>query len=115
MAAGAVCAAAPRREGPDCPDGRLFAEPGNGAQTLGESFRERVEATLCKLNIEYKEKRASGRLKPLECRRLRAGAREAFKRSRLDAGQREGQFKETALAYSGDIDFDYSGYCDPTR
>jgi sterol desaturase/sphingolipid hydroxylase (fatty acid hydroxylase superfamily) len=92
---------------------RLFVEPCEPLRALDESFCASVEGTLATINIEYKEKRASGRLRPLECRRLRCGAREAFKRSRLDAGQREGQYKETALAYSSDIDFHYAEYCDP--
>lgn len=90
---------------------RLYVEPRKASSILDESFRASVDQALSALNLEYREKRASGRLKPLECQRLRAGTREALKRARLDAGQREAQYKETTLAYSKDADFDYGRYC----
>ena len=95
---------------------QLLVEPVDESQTLAGSLGALIEEALGLLNIEYKEKRASGRLKSLEIQRLRPGAREAFKRSRLDAGLRESQYKETALAYASDINFDYAEYRDsPAR
>jgi hypothetical protein len=58
-----------------------------------------VDARLGSLNIEYRSKRASGRLAPLTVAWLRQGAGEAYKAACVQAGQREGQFKPVVLQY----------------
>lgn len=68
------------------------------------------DAQLMKLNIEYKQKRQSGRLKPAVMRMLRRGTGEAFKRFHLMKGQREGQFKALTLVYTRDSLFPFAEY-----
>jgi hypothetical protein len=77
---------------------RLFVEfkeqvnPGTIA-----SFRDAVDDTLRKYNIEYESKRASNRIKPLMLHQLETEAFEKFKASCMDKGYRDGQFKLTHL------------------
>ena len=70
----------------------------------------RVDHSLCERNVEYRHKRASGRLAPLAVSRMRAGFGEAYKRWCVAHGQREGQFKTIALQYASEVRFDYSAY-----
>lgn len=65
-----------------------------------------IDAKLMELNSEYHAKRESGRLGALECIVLRSGAGEAYKKSCVQRGQREGQFKMITLAYRRDFGFD---------
>jgi hypothetical protein len=58
-----------------------------------------VDGRLSSLNIEYRSKRASGRLAPLTVAWLRQGAGEAYKAACVQTGQREGQFKPVVLQY----------------
>jgi hypothetical protein len=64
-----------------------------------------VDARLGSLNIEYRSKRASGRLAPLTVAWLRQGAGEAYKAACVRAGQREGQFKPVILQYRSKLAF----------
>ncbi|MEM9840801.1 MAG: GH3 auxin-responsive promoter family protein [Pseudomonadota bacterium] len=61
------------------------------ADDLDRELRER--------NAEYDDKRASGRLLPLEVALLRPGAGERMKAAKLEAGVREAQYKPTILDY----------------
>jgi hypothetical protein len=58
-----------------------------------------VDERLGDLNIEYRSKRASGRLAPLTIAWLKPGAGEAYKAACVRSGQREGQFKPVVLQY----------------
>ena len=78
----------------------------DGAQT--EQWTEAVERALGERNIEYKTKRASGRLGPLEIVPVAAGTGDEYKRHLMARGQREGQFKLLALQYAEDCTFDFS-------
>ena len=69
-----------------------------------------LDDTLAELNIEYRNKRDSERLRPLVALRLSAGAGEAYKAHRLAQGQREGQYKYLVLQYQKDFDFDLSPF-----
>ena len=69
-----------------------------------------LEETLSSLNIEYKEKRASGRLKPLQVNLLDKGTGEAFKSFNVANGQREGQYKALSLMYSKDCNFPFDDH-----
>ena len=62
-------------------------------------------------NIEYKTKRSSVRLKPLEIYQLKQGAFELYKKYYLDQGQREGQFKPLILQYKKDLAFNITEHC----
>ena len=74
-----------------------------------------VESHLCRLNVEYAQKRASGRLFPLQVRRLRSGAGDAYKKHMLSEGQRESQFKVQPLQYIDDCRFPFDDYEAPNR
>jgi hypothetical protein len=77
---------------------RLYAHIDEGprdADTMGRIVDER----LGELNIEYRGKRASGRLGPLAVLWLRGGTADAYKLAAVRAGQREGQFKLAVLQY----------------
>jgi sterol desaturase/sphingolipid hydroxylase (fatty acid hydroxylase superfamily) len=64
-----------------------------------------LERALCTLNMEFQQKRASGRLKPTQVKLLSEGAGECFKDFNLAKGQREGQYKALALIYLKDSGF----------
>ncbi|MEY4330577.1 MAG: hypothetical protein RL609_1325 [Bacteroidota bacterium] len=59
-------------------------------------------------NVEYDEKRASGRLKSFEIRYLPSGTFADIKRQAVDAGQKEGQFKMVMLQYMDQYKWDLS-------
>jgi hypothetical protein len=61
------------------------------------TFARYLEEALGRLNMEYKAKRDSLRLKPLIVRRAGPRAYERFKRWRVEQGVRETQFKMTYL------------------
>jgi hypothetical protein len=69
-----------------------------------------IEDQLGELNIEYRDKRKSGRLKPLRIEYLREGTGEAYKQFCLDSGQREGQFKLMYLQSKDDCHFNFDEY-----
>ena len=69
-----------------------------------------IEDQLFEQNIEYRDKRNSGRLKPLRIEYLREGTGEAYKQFCLDDGQREGQFKLMYLQSRDDCHFNFGGY-----
>ena len=70
----------------------------------------KIEDQLFEQNIEYRDKRNSGRLRPLRVKYLREGAGEAYKQFCLDNGQREGQFKLMYLQSKDDCDFNFGEY-----
>jgi hypothetical protein len=78
--------------------------PGIG---LAEKFATGLDRNLMKFNIEYSEKRASGRLKKPTILLLKPGAGEAVKRRAIVNGQREAQYKPPCLEYSSKFDFDF--------
>jgi sterol desaturase/sphingolipid hydroxylase (fatty acid hydroxylase superfamily) len=69
-----------------------------------------IDDALRTHNLEYDQKRASGRLAPVVATRMREGFADAYKRWCVARGQREGQFKTVALQYASDFAFDYAGY-----
>jgi sterol desaturase/sphingolipid hydroxylase (fatty acid hydroxylase superfamily) len=84
---------------------RLYLEPGGtcDADMLAEAF----DRALASRNIEYRDKRASGRLHAPVITILRPGVGDAFKQHTLARGQREGQFKYLALQYLRECTFDF--------
>jgi len=87
---------------------RLYLEPQGacGADVLAET----LDRALASRNIEYRDKRASGRLHPPDITILRAGAGDAYKQHALARGQREGQFKYLALQYRRECAFDFGAW-----
>jgi hypothetical protein len=66
-----------------------------------------VEERLASMNIEFKAKRASGRLQPIRVLRLRCGTGDAYRQHCVSQGQREAQFKLIRLQYAHDSTFDF--------
>jgi hypothetical protein len=81
---------------------RLFIE-----QPFNSSYTQDLEEEISCLNIEYKEKRNSGRLLPLEIICVESKIAEEFKQYNLNKGQREGQFKLVRLLSDENCDFDF--------
>lgn len=83
----------------DRPSYRLFLEDDAPARPPLADVAAAVDERLGDLNIEYRSKRASGRLAPLTIAWLKPGAGEAYKAACVRSGQREGQFKPVVLQY----------------
>jgi hypothetical protein len=75
-----------------------------------EQLAAAVDQQLGQMNLEYRSKRASGRLKPVAVTRLKPGSGEAHKAAYLRAGQRESQFKPVILQYRRDLRWAEEGY-----
>lgn len=60
---------------------------------IGGDFVQELDAALIARNIEYENKRDSGRLNPVELKLLRPGTGESYKAHLVASGQREAQFK----------------------
>ena len=75
-----------------------------------EAFSDALDQALASRNIEYRDKRASGRLAPPVVHLLRAGAGDAYKQQGLARGQREGQFKYLALQYRRECAFEFDAW-----
>jgi len=88
---------------------RLYLEVGAESLMRVAELARVVDAGLGEINVEYRAKRASGRLGALRAGLLTTGTAEAYKRYCVAAGQREGQFKTVALAYRREIGFDLEG------
>ena len=73
-------------------------------------YAHEIEQEISHLNIEYMEKRKSGRLMPLEVVCVEKRTEEEFKKHNLDQGQREGQFKLVRLLSDKDCDFDFNKF-----
>jgi sterol desaturase/sphingolipid hydroxylase (fatty acid hydroxylase superfamily) len=84
---------------------RAYLEPAAPPCDDGAPLAAAIDARLCEINIEYRAKRASGRLAPLELAWLRPGTLDALRRFSVARGQREGQFKTVALQYAKDFAF----------
>lgn len=68
----------------------------------------KMDQALRKLNVEYDEKRSSGRLQPFELRYLPDGTFADIKKNAVEAGQKEGQFKMVMLQYLDQYKWDLS-------
>lgn len=85
----------------------FYFEPGGSAAPDLQDLGRLLDENLCRQNEEYKQKRASGRLKPLRAWRLKPGAATSFRAHFVKRGQREGQFKVQCLAYKDEVGFDF--------
>jgi hypothetical protein len=87
---------------------RLYLEgPFHDSGYLARLARS-VDDTLARLNVEYRSKRASGRLHPLVAHELRPGTGDAYRSHCVAAGQRDAQFKAMLLQRAEDCSFDLS-------
>ena len=80
-------------------------------QPFKSVYAQELEQEISRLNIEYMEKRKSGRLMPLEVVCVKNETAEEFKKYNLDKGQREGQFKLIRLLSDKDCDFNFNKFC----
>ncbi|HSO05628.1 MAG TPA: GH3 auxin-responsive promoter family protein, partial [Pelomicrobium sp.] len=95
---------------------RVYVEPAAPASADAAALAAAVDARLAELNIEYRAKRASGRLRAPSACWLRPGTLDALRRFSVERGQREGQFKTVALQYAKDFAFPIDDYVvDPRR
>lgn len=85
---------------------RLHVEADDEPKTGCAQLAAAVETELMVLNIEYRAKRESERLGPMQAAWLAADTGDAYKQFCVKRGQREGQFKIVALAYRKDFEFD---------
>ncbi len=81
--------------------------------SLIETFATELDGALMKANIEYSEKRRSGRLKEPQVVLVNPGTGEAIKRHAIAAGQRESQYKPPCLEYASKFDFDLEPWLVP--
>ena len=88
----------------------LYLEPHGLGPERAADIAEGVDIELGRLNIEYRAKRASSRLAPLDVRLLMDGSADDFKRFHLTRGQREGQFKPVTLQYRSELQFPLDRY-----
>ncbi len=73
------------------------------------SLELHFDSALKSINMEYKTKRESGRLRAPTIKILEEGTFEKFKTHCLGLGQREGQFKIIALGFEREFSFDFAG------
>jgi hypothetical protein len=87
---------------------QLFVEPLRHHALEAETIAEQVDRSLCEQNLEYSEKRASGRLKPLRATWVKPGTGELYRKGCVAQGQRDAQFKCLRLQYKRECDFDFT-------
>lgn len=85
----------------------LFLETGEAVSLPESKISSIVDRSLSGGNLEYRAKRDSGRLKKIEVRLLKTGSCEMYKRTLIDQGQRECQFKVMTLQYASNNSFDF--------
>lgn len=90
---------------PDPARYRLYIESDEAS-----ALAEQMDAALAALNIEYKAKRESGRLLPLQLFSLKSGAGEAYRQYCIEQGQREAQWKLVHLAYADSCHFNFTPF-----
>ncbi|MFT5859143.1 MAG: hypothetical protein ACI865_001241 [Flavobacteriaceae bacterium] len=71
-------------------------------------LQSKLDELLCGQNNEYLEKRKSNRLKPIQISMLKKGTFEIVKRTAIEEGQREGQYKPVLLQLKNDKMVDLS-------
>lgn len=88
----------------------VYIEPDSAAVLQLADLAAAVDASLCRLNIEYAAKRSSGRLASLSLNWLVAGANDSYRQYCVSRGQREGQFKPLSLQLSSEFSFPIDEY-----
>lgn len=92
---------------------RVYLEAGDPPSANHAQLEAQLDGALAELNLEYQDKRRSGRLRCLRLRWLRHGTHDQYKRHCLARGQREGQYKCVALRYLREFDFDLESHSLP--
>ena len=75
-----------------------------------DSVSDQLDALICEQNMEYKEKRASKRLKRIEIKNLKTGAFDLIKQQFILTGKNESQYKTILLQYKKDMGTDLNQY-----
>ena len=91
----------------------LYLEASGREPYQASGLAKAVDRGLREANIEYDGKRGSGRLSPVEIKRLRPGTGEEFRADRVAAGQRDSQFKYLHLQYAHECPFDFDAHAEP--
>ena len=89
---------------------RLYVEMEPGPTLDAATLAHGTDVRLAMLNLEYRTKRESERLAPVEAHWLRADTGEAYKQHCVKQGQREGQFKMVSLDYRRKFSFDLDAH-----
>jgi hypothetical protein len=84
----------------------LEADCGEGCSP--EFIGRRIDERLGELNIEYREKRRSGRLRPLSVIPVRPGTGDLYRKHCVARGQSDAQFKVLRLQRKRDCAFDFA-------
>lgn len=90
---------------------RLFLETCDPVEHSSHEISAIIDRELCATNIEYQNKRASGRLGHIEVRLVQSGTSEVYKKTLVDQGQRECQFKVMTLQYARQNGFPFEQHC----
>lgn len=90
----------------------LYLETSGREPYQASGLANAVDRGLREANIEYDGKRGSGRLAPVEIKRLRAGTGGEFRADRVAAGQRDSQFKYLHLQYAHECPFDFDAHAE---
>lgn len=88
----------------------LYVEADHELAMTADQLGSDIDARLASLNIEYRSKRESSRLKKLRAHWLRRGTGEAYRLHCIHQGQREGQFKMVSLDYRRRFSFDLDAH-----
>ena len=91
----------------------LYLETSSREPYQASGLANAVDRGLREANIEYDGKRGSGRLAPVEIKRLRPGTGGEFRADRVAAGQRDSQFKYLHLQYAHECPFDFDAHAEP--
>jgi hypothetical protein len=73
-----------------------------------EFIGRHIDQQLAQLNVEYREKRLSGRLQPLSVIPVRPGTGDLYRKHCVARGQSDGQFKVLRLQRKRDCAFDFA-------
>lgn len=73
-------------------------------------FTESLHMHLSQVNVEYKAKTLSGRLKKIKAIRLKDGVGDLFKAAQVASGQRDSQLKHLHLDYLENVKFIFEAY-----
>ena len=88
----------------------IYLEINNSEQVNVYGLSHAIDKYLAGMNIEYSDKRNSGRLRAPRVYLLSNHTSEAYKRFQIDRGQREGQYKIISLIEKDDCDFPVHEY-----
>ena len=88
----------------------LVAEFGADVTVNPATVAEIVDGELVGLNIEYAAKRHSRRLSAVQCIPVQINTGEEYRRSCVEAGQHDAQFKIVHLQYRRDVSFDFGPF-----